>query len=244
MQYYISEDRNIEFVVTENITKDFNLHNHINHYVITAVVKGSALLIYNNVKVVVNEGDVFVMRPYMPHSVQINDQSQLLSLCIKKEILITNDCDTICQLIDSKFNTIADKINLNADLKDKFYDAVKFINNTISNERYILSSDIQKIADKIIEKSEEEFSLDDLSSEVYVSKYHLIRKFKAKIGLTPHQFLIQVRVRKAQQSIAEGNRLIDAAIDNGFYDSSHFNKCFDKIVGTTPSDFEQNNNII
>ncbi|MBR4325518.1 MAG: helix-turn-helix domain-containing protein, partial [Bacteroidales bacterium] len=66
-----------------------------------------------------------------------------------------------------------------------------------------------------------------------------IRKFKSKIGITPHQFLIQVRVRNAQKDIAAGGRLIDAAIDNGFYDSSHFDKCFQKIVGIPPSEYSK-----
>ena len=50
MQYFISGDKKIEFVVTEDITKDFGLHNHTEHYVISFIVKGEATLFYNNVR--------------------------------------------------------------------------------------------------------------------------------------------------------------------------------------------------
>ncbi|MBQ3770810.1 MAG: hypothetical protein II834_02650 [Bacteroidaceae bacterium] len=46
MQYFISGDKNIEFVVTEDITKDFSLHNHTEHYVISFIVRGEATLFY------------------------------------------------------------------------------------------------------------------------------------------------------------------------------------------------------
>lgn len=42
MQYFISDDRKIEFVVTEKITKDFALHNHTHHYVVSYILKEDA----------------------------------------------------------------------------------------------------------------------------------------------------------------------------------------------------------
>ena len=136
------------------------------------------------------------------------------------------------------------EIILDKAVEQKLLEGVSLIKQTINDERYNLPSEIESIAEKIAEKSSGTFSLDQLSSEVFVSKYHLIRKFKSKIGLTPHQFMIQVRVRNAQKSIADGERLIDAAIDNGFYDSSHFDKCFEKIVGIAPSDFSKKSNFL
>lgn len=241
MQYFISKDRNIEVVVTDNVTKDFRLHNHTSHYIVSVVSKGSALLFYNNVNLRVMAGDVFIVRPYMPHSVTVDCDSQLLSLCVRKELFAENDTDMVCKLVDSKLVEVFERYSLSVAIKEKLTDAVSLISQTISDEHYVLPADIQRIADTIVSHSTDEFSLDELSSEVYVSKYHLIRKFKASVGLTPHQFLIQVRVRNAQKAINEGNRLIDAAVDNGFYDSSHFNKCFERIVGTTPSDYEKSN---
>jgi|GEM_PF-1054507 len=237
MQYFISGDKNIEFVVTEDITKDFGLHNHTEHYVISFIVKGEATLFYNNVSVVLKKDDTFVVRPYMPHSVKVEADSQILSMCIKKDLFSAQSIGEISQTVSTKFDEIAAETSLETGIKSELNDAVRLIAETIGDERYKLSADIQKVADKIAEKSSEIYSLDQLSEDVYISKYHLIRKFKSKIGLTPHQFMIQVRVRNAQKELADGGRLIDAAIDNGFYDSSHFDKCFEKIVGISPSEY-------
>ena len=145
----------------------------------------------------------------------------------------------ISQTVSTKFDEISAKNGFESRIKSELTDAIGLITETIGDERYKLSADIQKVADKIAEKSSEIYSLDQLSEDVYISKYHLIRKFKSKIGLTPHQFMIQVRVRNAQKELADGGRLIDAAIDNGFYDSSHFDKCFEKIVGISPSEYQK-----
>lgn len=239
MQYFISGDKNIEFVVTEDITKDFGLHNHTEHYVISFIVKGEATLFYNNVSVVLKKDDTFVVRPYMPHSFKVEADSQILSLCINKDLFSAQSIGEISQTVSTKFDEIAAETSLETGIKSELNDAVRLIAETIGDERYKLSADIQKVADKIAEKSSEIYSLNQLSEDVYTSKYHLIRKFKSKIGLTPHQFMIQVRVRNAQKELALGGRLIDAAIDNGFYDSSHFDRCFEKIVGISPSEYQR-----
>ena len=214
MQYLLSDDRNIEIVVTEQIDKDFGLHTHTGHYIVSHITRGGANLHYNNVNVALSEGDTFIIRPYMPHSVAVNSGAQIISLCIKTELLKTETAETLCKTIGQMY----DESGICPDAKTFFDDAVRQIYSTIDDERYRLPSEIQAIADKIMQMSDGICDLDKLSEEVYVSKYHLIRKFKSKIGITPHQFLIQVRVRNAQKDIAAGGRLIDAAIDNGFYE--------------------------
>jgi AraC-like DNA-binding protein len=207
MQYFISDDRMIEFVVTEDITKEFGLHNHTGHYVISFITKGKATVFYNNVSVVLAKGDTFIIRPYMPHSVAVESGSQILSMCIKKDLFSAQSFGEISQTVSTKFDEIAAETSLETGIKSELNDAVRLIAETIGDERYKLSADIQQIADKIAEKSSKIYSLDQLSEDVYISKYHLIRKFKSKIGLTPHQFMIQVSVRNAQKEPDDGGRL-------------------------------------
>ena len=239
MQYFISDDNSIEFVVTEDITTVFDLHNHTEHYVISFITKGEATLLYNNVCVVLKYGDTFIIRPYMPHSVKVEADSQILSLCINKELFSSESTNEIIQKVSTKFDKISAENNFENRIKSELTDGIRLIAESIGDERYKLSEDIQRVADKIAAKSSNIYSLDQLSEDVYTSKYHLIRKFKSKIGMTPHQLMIQVRVRKAQKELVLGGRLIDAALDNGFYDSSHFDKCFKKIVGISPSEYQR-----
>ena len=72
-----------------------------------------------------------------------------------------------------------------------------------------------------------------------MSPYHMIRQFKSFCGLTPHQFQIQCRVRKAQKILEEGKSVTEAAYAAGFCDQSHFDRCFQRIVRLTPSEYRQ-----
>ncbi len=69
---------------------------------------------------------------------------------------------------------------------------------------------------------------------VLTCKYRFIRSFKAEVELTPHQFQIQNRIRKAQRLIHEADTITEVALTTGFCDQSHFIKQFEKQVGLSP----------
>lgn len=86
---------------------------------------------------------------------------------------------------------------------------------------------------------EDTFAIEDMARSASISPYHMIRKFKNDFGLTPHQFQIQCRIRKAQKLLEDGKSVIEVAYATGFCDQSHFDRCFRKIVGLTPSAYKQ-----
>lgn len=49
-----------------------------------------------------------------------------------------------------------------------------------------------------------QLTVDELSREVYMSKFHFIRVFKETFGITPHQLIRDIRIRKALDYIKEG----------------------------------------
>ncbi len=91
----------------------------------------------------------------------------------------------------------------------------------------------------ILYAPENVFLIKDMARKISMSPYHMIRQFKAAYGLTPHQFQIQCRVRKAQKLLEEGKSVTEAAYATGFCDQSHFDRCFNKIVRLTPSEYKQ-----
>lgn len=145
MQYFISDDRNIEFVVIEKITKDFALHNHTHHYVVSYILKGSCKLFYNNITMNLSEGDAFIVRPYMPHSVVVDQVSKILSLCIHKSLLNNKVLDELNSIISLKFNQLSKDIFLDKTVEQKLLDGVSLIKQTINDERYKLPKEIESI---------------------------------------------------------------------------------------------------
>lgn len=98
---------------------------------------------------------------------------------------------------------------------------------------------LKKLKQFILEAPENAFLIEDMAQRIGISPYYMIRQFKNACGLTPHQFQIQCRVRKAQKLLEEGKSVTEVAYATGFCDQSHFDRCFRKIVGLTPKEYKR-----
>lgn len=63
--------------------------------------------------------------------------------------------------------------------------------------------------------------------------------FREATGLSPHHYLIQVRVERARQLLAEGAIPSMTALMTGFADQSHFTYHFKKHLGITPANYQR-----
>lgn len=97
--------------------------------------------------------------------------------------------------------------------------------------------DLEIIRNEIIGKLELEISIADMSEKVHISSYHMIRKFANENGLTPHKFQLQCRIRKAQELLESGMKVVDVATAVGFYDQSHLCRVFKKQLGISPEEY-------
>ena len=94
---------------------------------------------------------------------------------------------------------------------------------------------IENLKQHLEQNPERSLPVDEMSRLTHISRYHLIRSFRKEVGLTPHRFQIQNRVRKAQRLLSQSLSMTEAALASGFFDQSHFIRSFEKIVGLTPS---------
>lgn len=77
-------------------------------------------------------------------------------------------------------------------------------------------------------------SLAALAQEAGLSRFQLLRAFAAAFGLPPHAWLLQRRLARARDAIANGAALADAAAAAGFADQSHMTRVFTRCWGFTP----------
>ncbi|HWP79052.1 MAG TPA: AraC family transcriptional regulator [Candidatus Acidoferrum sp.] len=73
-----------------------------------------------------------------------------------------------------------------------------------------------------------------LAEKLYVSKYHLMRRFKAETGYTLHQYVTNKRMLFARDLIARGTPPTDACFGCGFGDYSAFARAYKKQFGRPP----------
>jgi AraC-like DNA-binding protein len=83
----------------------------------------------------------------------------------------------------------------------------------------------------------EALHLSDVASAVGLNSFQLIGMFRQSVGLTPHAFLIQVRLETACRHLRRGRSLADAAAEAGFYDQSAMHRHFKRHYGITPRQF-------
>jgi AraC-like DNA-binding protein len=85
---------------------------------------------------------------------------------------------------------------------------------------------------------EENISIQTLATLAGLSKYHFARAFKQSEAMTPHGYLVQCRVRRAQDLLAATDLpLSEIALASGFADQSHCARRFREHVGVTPSSY-------
>lgn len=100
-----------------------------------------------------------------------------------------------------------------------------------------IERDMDIIRKQIVGNPEVEIKIAEMSEKVHISKYHMIRKFSEENGLTPHKFQLQCRIRKAQELLLNGMKVVDVAATLGFCDQSHLCRVFKKQVGISPEEY-------
>ena len=83
---------------------------------------------------------------------------------------------------------------------------------------------------------DEPLSIAELAHAAAMSPYHFLRTFRALVGMTPHQFILHARMKRAAVSLRRTHENISAiAFAAGFGDLSTFNRRFHRIFGLSPS---------
>ncbi|MFP5305212.1 MAG: helix-turn-helix domain-containing protein [Gammaproteobacteria bacterium] len=73
-----------------------------------------------------------------------------------------------------------------------------------------------------------------------LSAFHFLRLFQRVLGVTPHQYLVRARLRRAARLLADEERSItDVAFDVGFNDVSNFVRSFGRAAGVSPGGFRR-----
>ena len=142
---------------------------------------------------------------------------------------------------------------LEAALKDKkfgsellgnalFIQFMVYVNRIFLEKQYIYDvhsyssdSQIEELLRYINHNLTEDLSIETLARKYYLSKYHMMRKFKEETGYTIHNYIISKRLLLARTKIAEGAPVLKAAQLSGFSDYTTFSRAYKKQFGTAPS---------
>lgn len=244
MRYYQCEKYPIEFVLSENIDKHFTPHNHARHYVISMVMQGEVSVYLEGRELACHGGNVFIVPPYVVHSVRQGRDARILSMCVGTSFVTGTDFETADDIVRKLLDNLVAQGILGEGQKEKLLASMQTIFHLQDKQGKDMDAGIKLLTEKITSHPEYELPIETLAADVFVSKCYLIRKFKRSIGMTPHQFCIQNRIRKAQSLLDTRKAISMVAVEMGFYDQSHFDKAFQKIVGISPSEYIESKRVI
>jgi AraC-like DNA-binding protein len=80
-------------------------------------------------------------------------------------------------------------------------------------------------------------TLEALSIAAGLTPFRLLRAFQHAVGMTPHAYHTQARVRAVRSLLATNTSLAEAAIAAGFADQAHLTRVFRSIMGATPGQY-------
>ena len=81
--------------------------------------------------------------------------------------------------------------------------------------------------------------LEALCDATGLSEAHLIRAFKRRYGMTPHAYLLDVRIRRGKARLLSGAAIAEVAHEVGFADQAHFQRAFKRHVAATPGQYRR-----
>jgi transcriptional regulator GlxA family with amidase domain len=81
------------------------------------------------------------------------------------------------------------------------------------------------------------WSVASLAEAVGMSRSSFAQRFSAKVGTTPHDYLVHLRMRMAAESLrTRGRRVSSVAFELGYQSESAFSKAYKRVMGALPSE--------
>ena len=98
---------------------------------------------------------------------------------------------------------------------------------------------VDKIVRLIDLAPERTLSLQAMADMAGVSRFHFLRGFSRVTGATPHDYIVQRRIRLVRRLLAAGKEPAQASAEAGFADQSHMTRAFVRQLGITPGRYRE-----
>ncbi|MDF2921834.1 MAG: AraC family transcriptional regulator [Paenibacillaceae bacterium] len=252
----------IEATCFEGILQKFPNHFH-DYYVIGFIEAGQRHLCCKNQESMINPGDILLFNPGDVHSCEQVDGKTLYyrALHIRPEIMRK----TALEITGREFfpcfpQPVLYRSELACSLQELHGMICEGEPDFIKEELYLFimgqliaeyaepasksmilepASLFKPVTEYIETHYAQTVGLDELSRLMNMSKYHFLRSFTRQHGISPYSYLETVRIGKAKKLLEQGVLPVEAALQTGFHDQSHFSKYFKSFIGLTPRQYRK-----
>jgi AraC-like DNA-binding protein/quercetin dioxygenase-like cupin family protein len=93
---------------------------------------------------------------------------------------------------------------------------------------------VRRAQDFMRERQDDGLRIQAAADAAGIDQFRLIRAFRQHVGMSPYEWLTQLRIQRAKTLLAAGHSATDVAQQLGYFDQSQLHRHFRRIVGTTP----------
>lgn len=255
------DELHIEAYCFEGIVQPFPNHFH-EYYVIGFVEDGERVLSCKNQEYTIKKGDVLLFNPGDNHACAQSDDGTLdyRGINITKEVML-NLAEEVTgrrELPGFSQNVIFDE-EVTCYLRPLHELVMKGSCEFGKEESLLLlvsrlaqaygqpfescipecPDEIEKACAFMEQHYAERIYLDQICRYAGLSKSTLLRAFARLKGVTPYSYLESIRIGKAKQLLEQGVPPIEAALQTGFSDQSHFTNYFSRFIGLAPGIYRE-----
>ncbi len=240
----------------------FKLHNH-DEYEIYMFLGGDSYYVVEGKSYSLEPYDMIIIRRHEMHRIfhKSNMPYSRIVLMVKPEFFSDNECEEYERQFINAEGSTGNKIDADIVRDSGLYDAFmrikKYSDNYTAEDTPVVKSVVTEILyliDRVTRFSSDDIpnkmlkdiirfinthyydnlSIDDISANFYVSKYHLCRIFKAATGLTIHKYITQKRMTRVRELVSSGSNITEAAMCSGFGNYSSFYRQYLKENNAAP----------
>lgn len=236
-----------------------NVHENIE---LIYVINGKGHVLCDNTLYDVKKGDVIAIDSYTMHQVRPDEEIEILCLIINRDFCKANNINTSKlhftpkiqnDFLNQLFDTLIDEYSADhnfkqAGIKCTLLNILLFLCRNFSEEKSstnpIPESAFHYVrisTDYIKENLAKKLTVDEIATNVGLSKYYFLRQFKKATGYTVVDYVNIIRCEYAQELLrSEKYKIKEVALLCGFDNFSYFTNVYKKYTGTLPSDMNKN----
>lgn len=255
------EELRLEAYRFEGIVQPFPNHFH-EHYVIGLMEKGGRLLSCKNKEYTLTKGDIVLFNPKDNHSCchtgdealdyrAFNISTETMQN-LTEEITGTDSLPSFTQNVIENteaacyFQNLHKMVMEDSDTLGKEENLLLLISQLLQNysqpfENCLPSyrEEVEKACRYMERHFAESIHLNDICTFIALSKSTLLRAFTRTKGLTPYRYLQAIRINESKKRLEQGFTPLEAAMQTGFSDQSHFTNYFRQCTGLSPGTYRE-----
>lgn len=251
------DELRIEAYHFEGIVQPFPNHFH-EYYVIGFVEEGQRVLSCRNKEYTLDKGSIVLFNPKDNHACIQNGEgtfdyrgfniSQSVMLDLAEEVMgkrelpgfsknVINDEEITCYLqpLHEMIMNGTGELGKEETLLFLISSLIQSYGQPFENCIPECRREIEKACEFIEQHFTEHIYLDQICRYAGLSKSTLLRAFTKSKGVTPYCYLENIRISEAKKLLCEGVSPLDAAMQTGFSDQSHFTNYFSRFIGLAPA---------